>query len=120
MTVQERKARANKKRKRQVAKRNMFILLTTVLVITIGSIVFGSIFSSAKNDDSDVAQYKYYKSITIEKGDSLWSIANEYITDDYEDTKEYVKELKELNNLTSDTIHEGQHLLVAYYDTEYR
>ena len=27
---------------------------------------------------------------------------------------EYIEELRELNNLTSDTIHEGQHLVVAY------
>ena len=29
-----------------------------------------------------------------------------------------VDELKELNSLTSDIIHEGQHILVTYYDTE--
>lgn len=120
MTVQERKERARIKRQKQVMKRRMILLLAAVFVITIGSIVCGSIFTSAKNPATDVTQYKYYKSITIEKGDSLWSIAEEYCTDMYKDTREYVDELKQLNSLTSETIHEGQYLLVAYYDTEKR
>ncbi|MBQ8803524.1 MAG: LysM peptidoglycan-binding domain-containing protein [Tyzzerella sp.] len=120
MTIQERKARANQKKRRQAAKRNMFILLATVLVITIGCIVFGNAFSAGKANASDETKYKYYKSIEIEKGDSLWTIAEEYNTDDSTSTKEYIDELMDLNNLTSKTIHEGQHLLVAYYDTEYR
>lgn len=118
MTIQERNERLRNRRRKQAAKRKMFFLLVAVFVITIGSIAFGSIFSTAKNPASDIPQYKYYTSITIEQGDSLWSIAEEYCTDAYEDTREYVAELKELNSLTSDTIHAGQHLLVAYYDTE--
>ena len=118
MTIPEREKRARMKKKKQVAKRRMFFLLVAVFVITLGSVVFGSIFSKAKNPATDIPQYKYYKSITIEQGDSLWSIAEEYCTDEYRDTREYVAELKALNALTSDTIHEGQHLLVAYYDTE--
>lgn len=118
MTIQERQERARIKRRKQLAKRKMFFLLVAVFVITVGSIVFGSIFSSAKDSAADIPQYKYYKSITIEQGDSLWSIAEEYCTDDYEDTREYVDELIQLNSLTSETIHTGQHLLVAYYDTE--
>ena len=110
MTVQERRERNLKRRRRQAAKRNMIILLATVLMITIGSVIFGSTFSSAKNDEEFEV---YYKSIQIENGDSLWNIAKEYKTDTVS-TAEYVKELKELNNLTSDTIHEGQHLVVAY------
>ena len=120
MTVQERKERARIKRRRQVAKRRMILLLAALFVITVGSIVCGSIFSSAKNPATDIPQYKYYKSITIEQGDSLWSIAQEYCTDAYEDTQEYIDELKQLNGLHSETIHEGQHLVVAYYDTEIR
>ena len=118
MTIQERNERAKMKKRKQVAKRKMFFLLVAIFVITIGSVTFGSIFSTAKNPASDVPQYKYYKSIEIQQGDSLWSIAEEYCTDAYEDTREYVDELKQLNSLTSDTIHAGQHLLVAYYDTE--
>ena len=118
MTVQERKERARMKKRRQLAKRRMILLLTALFVITVGSIVCGSIFSSAKDPATDIPQHKYYKSITIEHGDSLWSIAQEYSTDAYEDTQEYIDELIQLNGLTSKTIHEGQHLVVAYYDTE--
>ena len=119
MTVQERKQRAELKRRKQVAKQKMVLLLATVFVITIGSVIFGSIFSSAKNSDDDIQRYKYYKSVVIEQGDSLWSIEQEYKAKDVT-TKEYVEELKELNALKSESIHEGQHLLVAYYDTELR
>ena len=115
MTIQERQKRAMIKKRKQIAKRRMILLLAALFVITLGSVVFGTIFSKAKNPTADITQYKYYKSITIERGDSLWSIAEEYCTGD---TREYVDELKQLNSLTSDTIYEGQHLLVAYYDTE--
>ena len=118
MTIQERQKRAMMKKRKQIAKRRMILLLAALFVITLGSVVFGTIFSKAKNPSADITQFKYYKSITIEQGDSLWSIAEKYCTDAYEDTREYVDELKELNSLTSDIIHEGQHLLVTYYDTE--
>lgn len=120
MTVQERKERSEMKKKRQLAKRRMVILLATLFVVTVGSIVCGSIFSSAKDPATDILQHKYYKSITIEQGDSLWSIAQEYRSDAYKDTQEYIDELIQLNGLTSGIIHEGQHLIVAYYDTEIR
>ena len=119
MTVQERTRRSRIKRRRQVAKQKLVLLIATVFVITIGSIGFGSFFSSAKTVKSDVPMYKYYKSIIIKEGDSLWSIANEY-NHNKVDNHEYVNELKELNGLTSETIQAGQHLLITYYDTEVR
>ena len=112
MTVQERNERNLNRRRRQAAKRNMIILLATVLMITIGSVIFGSTFSSAKNDE---VLETYYTSIEIQKGDSLWDIAQEYKADDVS-TGEYIAELMNLNNLTSETIHEGQHLVVAYQE----
>lgn len=120
MTVQERKERARIKKQRQIVKRRITLLVAALIVITVGSIVCGSIFSSAKNPATDIPQHKYYKSIIIEKGDSLWSIAQEYRTDAYKDIQEYMDELIQLNGLTSRTIHEGQHLVIAYYDAEIR
>lgn len=121
MNRQRIKDRAREKRAREVAKKRMILLLATVLLITIGSIIFGNSFSSAQaqSEENDIS-YKYYKSIVIEAGDSLWSIAEEYRTDDYASTQEYIDELMEINGLDSETIHQGQHLVVAYYDQEFK
>ena len=59
---------------------------------------------------------KTVKSILIQKGDSLWSIAGEYITDEYSDRNEYIKEIMECNGLSSDIIHEDQYILIPYYE----
>lgn len=118
MYSEARRERARIRRKKQVAKRKMILLLATVMIITIGSIAFGSIFSAAQDDQDKTPRYKYYKSIIIEQGDSLWSIAEEYVTSDYSCTREYVDELKQLNGLHSEQIRAGEHLMIAYYDTE--
>lgn len=115
MKKQEIKNKINKRKERAIAKRRMILLLAAVLLITVGSVIFGSIFiNEGSSVEAHDATYTAYKSIEIKAGDSLWSIAEEYMLDEFDNTAEYVKELKRLNNLTSDTIHEGQYLLVAY------
>ncbi|MBQ8558946.1 MAG: LysM peptidoglycan-binding domain-containing protein [Tyzzerella sp.] len=121
MNRQEIRYKAKQRRAREVARKRMFLLLAAVLLIVIGCIVFGSIFSSAQaSAEESGIEYKYYKSIVIEEGDTLWSIAKEYRTDAYSSTQEYIDKLIELNDLSSDTIHAGQHLVVAYYDKEFK
>ncbi len=119
MTINERRRKCRVIKRKRLLKQKMALIIATVCVVIIGSIGFGSIFSSAKSSASDVQEYKYYKSIVIEEGDSLWSIAERYNHDSL-NHQDYVKELKELNALTSETIHAGQYLLIAYYDTELR
>ena len=121
MNKQEIRYRSNRRRQRALAKRRMLLLLTTLLLITIGKIVFGSCFSFAKDNESSAnQQFKYYKSIMIEAGDSLWSIAEEYKTEHHESTQDYIDDLVVLNDLSSETIHAGQYLMVIYYDTEFK
>ena len=50
-----------------------------------------------------------------QRGDSLWNIARQYKKGSHMSTEEYVKELKRMNSLRSDTIHKGQFLTVVYY-----
>ena len=42
------------------------------------------------------------------------------MTDEYDSPQQYIKEIKQLNGLTSDNIQESKHLLIAYYDTEFK
>lgn len=48
--------------------------------------------------------------VQVEAGDSLWSIAKEYCPD--QDIRTAIWEIKELNNMKSDTILEGDLLLI--------
>ena len=118
MDMKEIKYKARRRRERQAAKRKIIFLLATVFMITIGSVIFGNTFLSAHAEETEIS-YEYYKSIEIESGDSLWSIAEEY-KDATESTQEYIDKLMELNDLKTERIHKGQYLIVAYQDTELR
>lgn len=93
------------------------VVATLVLVISL-SAVLGSNFAKAENSSESVSvQQKYYKSIVINPGDTLWGIAEEYMDEHYHATCDYVEELMKINDLTTDEIHAGQYLTVTYYGT---
>ena len=59
---------------------------------------------------------KYYKSVTIMPGDTLWSIAEEYMDPmQYKDARDYIKEIRQINSIGSDSINSGCHIVVACY-----
>lgn len=59
---------------------------------------------------------KYYKSIVVESGDSLYSIANKYYSADYDSIENFIYEIKKVNGLRSDYICQGRYLTIPYYD----
>ena len=79
----------------------------------IGIVVFSS--GNAIQAHEDEQACKLYTSIRIEKGDTLWAIAGRYMDGHYSSIQEYIDEVKFINELTSDTIHEDAYLLVPYY-----
>lgn len=95
------------------------ILMALTSAVMIMASCFGnSLFNSMAQEEQRTELYRYYKSITIESGDSLWSIADEYNTHYSMDNREYVHELKKMNCLREDTIHTGQYLTVLYFSEE--
>lgn len=65
--------------------------------------------------------FKYYTSITVENGETLWSIADRYIDyDHYKDKNAYIAEIENINHLDNgETILAGRLLIVPYYSMEY-
>ena len=64
--------------------------------------------------------FKYYTSVTVEAGDSLWQIAGDYIDSHYDSRESFIAEVRSINHLAdNDTIYAGQILIVPYFSSEY-
>ena len=57
-------------------------------------------------------------SVQIEAGDSLWSLASEYYTEEFVSVSNYITEIMRMNGLSSDTLYAGNYLLIPQYITE--
>lgn len=64
--------------------------------------------------------YKYYTSIEIQEGDTLWSIACQYADENFISVQDYIEELRYMNQLSSDRIFEGHYLTISYYSEHYK
>lgn len=116
--MSERRIRNNKrKRNKQLRRNRLYLILSLVVTITISVALFG--FSAKASDCEEQIAYKYYTSIIIEEGDSLWSIANENYTEQFKSKKAYMKEIKEINGLSDEHLISGQYLIIPYYSYEF-
>lgn len=115
-TRSERRIRNNRIRRQREMRKNFVLFVMTVCLIITCSISLNSFRSDAK-DNSVKTSYKYYKSITIDNDDTLWSIAVQYMDDEhYDSMNDYINEVKNMNSLTDDEIQYGEHLIIPYYD----
>lgn len=89
-----------------------------ILIVIFCAIMGLGSFVGSNSKASDNKNYKYYTSVEVKKGDTLWDIASEYVTEEYSSYHEYVDEVKALNGLRSDYIRSGQSLVVPYYSAE--
>ena len=117
-TISER-AKLRAKRREARVRRQRRLLAILVLIIASFGILLGTSINALASSKADVASYnKYYTSIRIESGDTLWSITDEYICDLNIDKKEYINEICELNGICEDEIHAGDYVVVAYYSKD--
>lgn len=90
-------------------------LTAIICLILICTVAYGSIRAQANTG------FKYYTCITVEDGETFWSIASRYIdSDHYEDMDSYIAEVENINHLdASETLLAGQRLIVPYFSAEY-
>lgn len=93
----------------------VLFLIALLLGMCIGWFLGKGQVVSAESTAAGEISNKYYTSVRIEPGDTLWTIAEKYRTKEYSDMNLYIKEIKECNGLYSDKITEGCYLLIPYY-----
>lgn len=117
MTQIERIRHRRKVQRIRRIRRNVILVFMTFLLIT-GLTLSVNVLRSAAQDKDTVITYKYYTSIVVEYGETLYSLAEEY-TDGYEIApSDYVKEVMHINHLEDETIQSGQNLIVPYFSEE--
>lgn len=65
--------------------------------------------------EQETGRTKYYKSIQVDAGETLWSIAQDNITSEYSDMEAYIREVKAINDLRDNRIYTDQNICVPYY-----
>ena len=122
MSDSEIRRRKNKIRREKIVRRQ-FVTLAIIITIFIVYLCFSftTIMSGAEGQDH-VTNYKYYKTVVIHSGDSVWSIANQNFSPDmYKDINSYIGEINNINSLTaSSTLKAGESLIVPYYSTDFK
>ena len=87
--------RVSSRRKRSLHVKKLFAAFFSIIMILGLSAFYGSGLVSAHDNAKDNSiRYKYYKSIQIHCGDTLWNIAEENMSDDYESVNDYITEVK--------------------------
>ena len=116
----QKSAYLKEKRRREIMRTKFLIAIAVIIVIAVFLIFMIPQRVGASSNIEQVETQKVYKSVEIQTGDSLWSIASDYYNDDYtsihyDDINDYIKELKSMNSLKDDVIHSGANITVAYY-----
>lgn len=120
MTDRERRAYNRVLRQQYKIRRRAMACVFTAVLILLCVVSYHSISSSASTG-SDEINFKYYAATSLEYGETLWQIADQYIDyTQYKDKETYLKEVRSINHIEDDAaIPAGQTLIMPYYSTEF-
>lgn len=113
----EERIRRNRIRRQRQLKRRLSLFAAAVLIAL--SMAGGSFIVRAENASPDVV-YKYYTSIRVGKGDSLWSIADRHADGYFESKQDFLQEVIQINHLLDSDIRQGDYLIIPYYSSEFK
>ena len=93
---------------------NFYSVLIGALILLIFCMGLGTFIASAHENTEDTIVYKYYKSIQIQPGDTLWDIAAEYGPAD-RDIRSVIWDICEINGISAEQLTAGQRIIVPVY-----
>jgi len=107
------------RRKRQQRIHGIATVSALILTILLVFCIFGVDTSAHSIDDHP--EYKYFTNYELEYGDSLWTIAEEYMDYHYNSIEDYIDEVCTINSITKETrLLSGTSLIIPYYSQEFK
>ncbi|MEI3355817.1 MAG: LysM peptidoglycan-binding domain-containing protein [Clostridia bacterium] len=83
-------------------------ILILIFIIVITTICISQILNKPKYKTETI-------NYTVSKKETLWSIAEQYKMPD-QDVRDYIDKIRELNNMKTATIYEGQTITIIIYE----
>lgn len=99
----ERRTQRRVVRKARKIRKNMFVILTLALILGLGTLAMGG----EKKDSTEV----YYECVQVQKGDTLWEIAEKYKIQDA-NIEYMVEQIMEVNGMKNTNIRAGESIIV--------
>jgi hypothetical protein len=112
----------NKLRRLRIVRRQKFMLgLAVALMVFVFYFIASTLVLDAQ-DSSYTPEFKYFKEITVNAGDTLWGIACDNISySHYGDVADYISEVCSINNISAEgDLLAGESLIIPYYSTEFK
>ena len=88
------------------ANNALMILIVAAIIVVVSVLVLNYAFQSSM--DGIEWREEVHR---VQRGETLWSIANEYCPDQV-DRREWIEEIRTLNDMTDSIVHPGQPLIV--------
>lgn len=106
-------------RRQRERRVTVLILLVTFITVFMIGLGFGTMLAKAQ-ESGQPDTVKYYRTISVERGDTIWDIASDYMDEEhYHSHDDYMKEIMKINHVSSDgQIVSGQILVIPYYSND--
>ncbi len=101
--VMERRTQRRVVRKSRKIRKNTFVLLTMTLILCLGTLAMGG--------EKGVQTETWYECVMVQKGDSIWKIAEEYKMEGM-DTEQMIADIMEVNGLKNTNMRAGESIIV--------
>lgn len=108
-----------KLRRQREVRRTCILAGIAIVLALIFALSYHAILSHANSEIGDIA-YKYFTSVQVEPGDTLWKLAGQYADrEHYASREQYIAEVMAMNHLADEAISAGSYLILPYYSLEF-
>ena len=111
-----RKKMWHKKREKEIRREKRILAGCIAVFAAIVIIFIGGLRSEiSASETGNVPRSRFYTNVTVQRGDTLWSIAKAYTDGSNAETRQLVDEIREINKIAFyEPIRSGDRLIIPY------